>query len=614
MTVTGDLLLRIMDERVRLAQPDPRMALTWLRGTVVSVSAPLGLATVRLDGASQPTSGIRIHRGLGVVPAPDDEVVVLRRGDGSYLMVADLTALISAESDVTTLPTVVFRASGGDDAPALRSLLAAVEQGTTILLPDHRYLLGSEVTITRSNIRIVGRGVGGAQYGDTHIQRITVSGGAVLRWASATLPPYSGGFPLAGGEMEGVRLDANGLAAYGLELATAHLVHVRHVWIIGATVAGLHLKPLPYATAYDNLNVITECSFRDMRVLVTGSADAIRLDGDTAWAHVPYGNYFAKMSVSFENGRGIYLGACDSNQFMEPTFSRVAGGTGKAIEVSVYSLANRMTGGYPLASGGSVTLRATGNRYGELQILGMSRIDTTAQPVVEKGAALSYIDDLGRASGIIPDPRSFSLLVYDDFASSVAADGWSTLGGTVNYGSSVADHPGISNIATGAVSGTLAGIGRRSAGSSGLILPSEAWEMWVIFRLNTITSVKCRVGLLDAATETSDPPTNGIYAEFIAGTDTSWQLVTRSGGTETRTTTGVAVGAGTWVKAHIRRRTPSDVGLAIGNVMNQNDQASAFTNVPTALLTPAVTLINTTAADRTLDVDLVLVAIRGLDR
>lgn len=156
-------------------------------------------------------------------------------------------------------------------------------------------------------------------------------------------------------------------------------------------------------------------------------------------------------------------------------------------------------------------------------------------------------------------------------------------------------------------------LGEYGGGGAGTILGAEAFEGTFIFNAPSITDCRIRVGFIQAGGENSDTPSQGIYLEFIAGTDTNWMLSTKSGGAETRTSTGVAAATGWW-RATLIRKSPTHVGLRLGNVINDNTQATTDSNIPTAILNPTFNIKTLTSSAKTLQADLFQLEIIGLDR
>lgn len=187
--------------------------------------------------------------------------------------------------------------------------------------------------------------------------------------------------------------------------------------------------------------------------------------------------------------------------------------------------------------------------------------------------------------------------------------GWQFLAGsTVAYRDGEASHPGIVRVSTGAVSGTTSAFyTRTTTGNTEPFNANDIFDITFIVRLNTNdANTLVRVGLTSSIS--ASPPTNGIYLEKLDA-DTNWFLVTRTGGVQTRTDSGVAVGTG-WLKVRIRRKDASTVAFTL----NDGAEQEQSTNLPTTAIKPYVHIINSAAADKTIDVDYFELLITNLDR
>lgn len=118
--------------------------------------------------------------------------------------------------------------------------------------------------------------------------------------------------------------------------------------------------------------------------------------------------------------------------------------------------------------------------------------------------------------------------------------------------------------------------------------------LFVFDPIQTDANTTHRMGL---GTTIADPPNTGIYLECL-GADTNWQLVTRNGGTQTRTDTGVARAAGktSWV---ITVTTTSVSAYQVGTAAAK---ATSTTNIPAAANTmgPIFTVKTLTGAPKQL--------------
>lgn len=179
---------------------------------------------------------------------------------------------------------------------------------------------------------------------------------------------------------------------------------------------------------------------------------------------------------------------------------------------------------------------------------------------------------------------------------SIGALGWTATGGTISQGAPETNHPGILRRATSAVINTVALL--RNIGSNNAFQgAAQNYQFRWIVRLNqTDADTKLRVGITEYCV--ADPCTHGIYFEKL-GTDTNWTCVTRTSSVETKTDSSVAADT-SWHTFHVIRSLSQadfylDGALVCSNTTNLPS--------PTVQLLLDLLLINTAAADKTVDVD-----------
>ncbi len=213
-------------------------------------------------------------------------------------------------------------------------------------------------------------------------------------------------------------------------------------------------------------------------------------------------------------------------------------------------------------------------------------------------------------SSLRRDPTT--LYLEDHFASGTSVSGqigqlgWVATGGVISSQVAEPGYPGITRRDTGTTSGTLTSLATRTA--AGVLAFAEAFDVRFVLRLNEPDAeLRARAGVASAIG--SDPPASGTYFEKL-GPDTTWFIVTRSGGTETRVNTGVAVSTA-WVTLRVRRLSAGSIGFTI----NANAEQVITTNVPvTGTANVGLHIINVTAVSRTLDIDWFDMNVTGLVR
>lgn len=514
-----------------------------------------------------------------------------------------------------SLPQVVFRSTGGDDAAALNAILADVDEGTRILLPDKSYTLGSEITVTKSNISIIGTGQGQSEHEPTRLQRSGgASAAAVIKVAPTATPPYST-WPLLGGGLYNLVLDANGACDYALHLRTVSRFNVSQVWASNGNAAGIYIDTHTYALS-DSYNGVSFCVFDQTFTFVSDTANGMEIIGQVSpAAHKVFGCTFKDVFLSAEDGNCLDLDGCDDLEFHNlMTDMR---GTGKSVALHTLASSMKFTGSAGID--GQILGEASGiEQTRSTLFLGLGTEDVTGVPEVEKGARVRYVLDTGRHT-IAPDPRTYTL-VRDDFLTNQAGEfAWTgkSSGGSGSEAkiASVADHPGICEVTTAAAVNASQALvfGEYGGGSVGTVLPSEAFEATFIFKAPSIDDVRIRVGLLQTGSEAGDTPSQGIYLEYIDGTDTNWQLVTLADSSETRTDSGIAAST-SWTRIALVRKSPTQVGMRVGTVVNDNTQATTADDIPTTLLNPTFAVKSLDGSAKTVQADLFQLEIIGLDR
>lgn len=208
------------------------------------------------------------------------------------------------------------------------------------------------------------------------------------------------------------------------------------------------------------------------------------------------------------------------------------------------------------------------------------------------------------AAGLLPGRNKLydyrtCVQLQDDFLSGgnttavVGALGWHFVGGVYAVQASEAGHPGIGRRNTTAASGTVSYTILNNTKQD--ILTAGPLDLLWVARLNDIdANTTARVGagyLVNLA-----QPTNGQYFEKLDA-DTNWFCVTRAAGVQTRTDTGVAVNTAFHTFSIIR--TGSSVRFELDGVV----VATHTTHIPSQALTPAIQIINSAAADKTIDLD-----------
>jgi hypothetical protein len=199
----------------------------------------------------------------------------------------------------------------------------------------------------------------------------------------------------------------------------------------------------------------------------------------------------------------------------------------------------------------------------------------------------------------INQPRTYRTRAfdYDDFMSgSVASQvigklGWQFVNGTVAAQASEANHPGIIRRSTGASSGTSATMFLGPGTTFTAQLSSSNFDMTWVFRLNTndtTTALDIGLGVSSQA---------NLITLHKAAADTNFFFRTRTGGSEEKTDTGIEIDED-WHTARIVR-----VGTSCYLWLDYVLVATNTEHLPTAAISPIVMIVNSEAAEKTVDID-----------
>ena len=170
--------------------------------------------------------------------------------------------------------------------------------------------------------------------------------------------------------------------------------------------------------------------------------------------------------------------------------------------------------------------------------------------------------------------------------------GWQSTGGTVTQTGGTTDHPGLVRRDTSAVISTLTTI-NHLVGVATAWTQNEYAVKWIAKLNNNDANTTIRIGSMSSFL--SNPPSDGVYFEKLDG-DTNWFFVTRSGGSQTRTDTGVAVSTN-WVTLTFEKFAASAYGYINATLVATN--TTNLTNNGHAVMQ----MINSAAAAKSVDLD-----------
>lgn len=208
-------------------------------------------------------------------------------------------------------------------------------------------------------------------------------------------------------------------------------------------------------------------------------------------------------------------------------------------------------------------------------------------------------------------PFKSSIFLQEEFlggstaSNSIGALGWSAANGTVGNLAGETNRYGIIRRDTSAVLGTIATLAINS-GAGAATDPTVNHSIMFASRLNTNdANTTVRIGALNSPS--ISPPANGIFFEKLDA-DTNWFCVTRSGGVQTRTNSGIAVN--TSFNNFSYTRNSSGVLFSINNTV----VCTNTTNITTTFLNPSLHIVTSAAAAKTIDTDYAQIIFTGLTR
>lgn len=190
----------------------------------------------------------------------------------------------------------------------------------------------------------------------------------------------------------------------------------------------------------------------------------------------------------------------------------------------------------------------------------------------------------------------------DDFASggytagTVGELGWTIVNGTVTGVASESNRLGILRRDTGSTINTATAMYPRGLASIGTVNSAQLFtEVWHVRLGQAVGTFDFRAGL--GKSTTGDPPADGIYFEVLAA-DTNLYCVTRASSSQTRTDSGITAST-SWRALKIVR-----VASSVQFYVDGAPVCTHSATIPTEMLQPILSLKNTEAVAKTVDIDL----------
>ena len=309
--------------------------------------------------------------------------------------------------------------TGSDDSAAIQAAIddASALGGRDVQFDAKAYSIATGLVVTTSNVFL--RGVGFQKHGNTNgggPTRWTQYGGTILKWIGATSggqtmlsfkPPVTGP-ALYGVGYEGIILDGDAKASYGLEVLSVQAGRFPRIMVADCTVRQVHLGCMPAGswTATDPRDLQhTHFGTILSRVWLAGAqaADGILIDGDdiadTSICSI------AAIAYIHKDGYGLKIGSSDALNIHNVSGYRIAGGTSPGTiivgGVATNDFPRKILFGFLQPGPGGLTTIANTVPPLDIHVSCYSLGNGTPLPVIADGVGISYVTDTGemRRSG-----------------------------------------------------------------------------------------------------------------------------------------------------------------------------------------------------------------------
>ena len=289
---------------------------------------------------------------------------------------------------------------------------AAVNGGLVYFPGNHVYLINSTLTISTSQIYLLGDGCGDNDInGNIEGQSTTIkwggsSGGTML---TITTPAGSGNKQVKGGGVQGIYFEGQGsnLAGIGINLVGVNAGHYQDIRLAHFSNKAFYVGPTPAAIS-DN-NGVQSAYFENVGFLQFAQAGhCFYLDGPAFSGSVNCSiNTFINCHGLFHNGSFIYSNGMDNNSFFDCTSYRDVTGTGNAAYLAGGNAGNQnfatqdnyfyhWSSNAPTFVGGTTTFPG----YPTLAnvFINIDQGNNTPMPTIETGAQCQYISSYGQGN------------------------------------------------------------------------------------------------------------------------------------------------------------------------------------------------------------------------
>jgi hypothetical protein len=290
-----------------------------------------------------------------------------------------------------------------DDSAAINAAIVAAGIGGTVLFDSKVYACASTIVADIDGITLRG-----TMAADIFGQDDSYTQGSVLKWTGA-----SGGHllyhgvdadgteDLKGGGLHGLLLDGNSLADLVLHTRSTMNAMYSHLFIgrprdnSGAICWFMDSDEQARA----GVNSVYGCLFEQI-VVATGAGAAHGIwitgaDDETTGRHPAFCT-FGRVHITHDDGRAVYISSADNLTFVGLGISKVAGGTGDEIFLdgdtanANQSVQGVLFVGLQVTTNDTPTIRATGSRVNNCEIVGLQEVDLAPTLVITGDADLGF--------------------------------------------------------------------------------------------------------------------------------------------------------------------------------------------------------------------------------
>ena len=224
----------------------------------------------------------------------------------------------------------------------------------------------------------------------------TTTTGTRIRWTGSAASfvvkiANASGNDVYNSSISGVEFDCNGLTGVGIEIVNAQRPRLENLCITNLT--GVGLRTGSSAVAGTGVNCCYRGTFRDIRIIVTGSGVPLYITGTLSVGNTTFCT-FDNIHLSHENGAAIYINSADDLMFTNIGTNRISGGTGLAMNLdgsgTMWVVGNTFYQFHVGNASGTSTIQSTGAQARQNKIYGLSGVDDQPTMSETSGSRLFY--------------------------------------------------------------------------------------------------------------------------------------------------------------------------------------------------------------------------------